>query len=324
MAVADADEATDPGLCLIGGCGSSGTTLLAHLLDGIGDLRCSPEAYVFHHERLYEARDFKRELYRALSQLGPRVVFEVEDLKHVLVPPIFISGRDFFALTTIDDEYDLFRAVDSVAALARHLKANLEKRHGFARPFVWVDQTPKNVLAAARFLDALPEARFVHLIRDGRDVVASLAKRYAHETPGKSRSAYLKVAAVRWCYDVSRGRQARGRTGYLEIRYEDLAREPLATVNRVLDHLGRPSVDAAQLASKKSYAAEHFPFQFLGGLKPSWSAHPTEAVTTRAVGKWREELAPDELSMLLGAELEAAAGVGPLRFAELLAELQYV
>jgi hypothetical protein len=314
----------DPDLCLIGGCGSSGTTLLAHLLDGIGDLRCSPEAYVFHHESLYDSRDFKRELYRALSQLGRRVIWEIEGVRHLLVPPIFISGRDFFALNTIDDEYDLYRDVDSVDALARHLKNNMERRHGFPRPFLWVDQTPKNVLVAVRFLEALPEARFVHLIRDGRDVVASLAKRYAHETPGKSRATYLEVGAMRWCYDVSRGLAARGRPGYLEIRYEDLTADPLASINRILSHLGRPSIDAAGLREKKSYAAEHFAFQFLGGPKPSWSAHPADAVTTRSVGKWRQELGSEELSMLLAAELTPPDGSGPLRFAELLKRLDYV
>jgi Sulfotransferase family len=309
---------------LIGGCGSSGTTLLAHLLDGIGDLRCSPEAYVFHQQRLYSGGDFKRELYRALSQLSPRVVYEAGGLKHVLVPPTFIAARDFFGLTTVDDEYELYRSADSMTALVSHLKANMERRHGFTAPFLWIDQTPKNVLTAATFLDSIPGGRFIHLIRDGRDVVASLAKRYAVETPGRSRTDYLKVGAMRWCYDVSHGLRARGQPGYLERRYEDLAADPLTSVNAILRHLGRPGVDESGLREKKSYAAEHFPFLFLGGEKPSWSAQPTDAVSTRAVGKWRHELGEEELSMLVDTELDGGADVGRFRFGELLEKLGYV
>ncbi len=313
-----------PNICLIGGCGSSGTTLLAHLLDGIGDLRCSPEAYVFHHERLYRpGLDFKRELYRALAQLGPRLTVDVEGLKFTLVDPIFISSRDFFGLKSIYDEYDLFTAAGSISDLAGHLRANLARRHGFPDSFLWVDQTPKNALTAAPFLDAMPGATFIHLVRDGRDVVASLARRYAKEMPGHAREAYVRVGALRWSYDVSRGLLARGRPGYLEVRYEDLTAEPLRCINRMLEHVERGPIDAAELRQKKSYAAEHFPLQFLGGTKPSWGANPTEEVTTRSVGRWRTDLSADEQARLGTLEFEIA-GVGhPLRFAELLAELAY-
>jgi hypothetical protein len=313
----------DTDICLIGGCGSSGTTLLAHLLDGIGDLRCSPEAYVFHHARLYRGTDFKRELYRSLAQFGPRLTIDVLGLKHSLVDPIFISSRDFFGLTTIYDEYELFASVDSVAALGGHLKVNMGKRHGFPTGFLWVDQTPKNVLAAREFLESVPGATFIHLIREGRDVVASLARRYANEMPGGSREAYVRIGALRWCYDVSHGLRARGLPGYLEIRYEELARDPVGGINSILRHLQRPEIDADGLRRKKSYAAEHFPFQFLGGSKPSWSSSPTDAVTTRSVGKWRTELSEEEQAFLSTAEFEVQGVDRPLRFHDLLSELAY-
>jgi hypothetical protein len=314
----------DANIGLIGGCGSSGTTLLAHLLDGIGDLRCSPEAYVFHHERLYaHDLDFKRELYRALAQLGPRLTLDVLGLKHTLVDPIFISSRDFFGLKTVYDEYDLFAAVDSFAGLAEHLMANMVRRHGFPDPFVWVDQTPKNVLTARLFLEALPSAKFIHLLRDGRDVVASLARRYASELPGGTRAAYVHVGALRWCYDVSRGLKARGLPGYLEVRYEDLTADPVHWINVILAHLGRAPIDAAGLRAKRSYAAEHFPLQFLGGNKPTWSASPLEAVTTRSVGKWRTDLSSDEQALLGTLEFQVAGVAQPLCFDRLLAALNY-
>jgi hypothetical protein len=312
----------NPEVCLIGGCGSSGTTLLAHLLDCIGDLRCSPEAFVFHHRALYGASDFKRELYRSLAQLGPRLVFEVDGLNHSLVHPIFISARSFFGMWTLDDEYDLYSSVGSIAELVEHLKKRMQKRHGFPHPFLWVDQTPKNALVAPLFLSSLRGAKFIHLIRDGRDVAASLAKRYAHELPHKSRDTYLKVGALRWCYDVSRALMARGMPGYLEVRYEELTTDPLGTVNLILRHLEREEIDAAGLERKRSYAAESFPFAFLGGPKPSWGASPTEPVTPRSVGSWRRELSGDELALLSEAEFNVE-GAGPLRFSELLGQLAY-
>lgn len=95
------------------------------------------------------------------------------------------------------------------------------------------DKTPFYVLHLALLAEIFPEARFVHVIRDGRDVALSyLDVDWGPET--------LEEAAVLWKRAVRRGRAAGERIGagrYREIRYEQLVAEPEATVRQLCDFL---------------------------------------------------------------------------------------
>jgi len=91
--------------------------------------------------------------------------------------------------------------------------------HGKVR---WGDKTPIYVLDMPLLADLFPDARFVHLIRDGRDVTLS----YLSVSWGP-RSVW--EAARKWRRDVTAGRlhgQELGKARYLELRYEDLVADP--------------------------------------------------------------------------------------------------
>jgi hypothetical protein len=90
---------------------------------------------------------------------------------------------------------------------------------------VLVDKTPQNARFGEEILRLLPDARFVHILRDGRDVVASLqraARGWGRDwAPSKAASA-----AALWRHDVEAGRAIAHQTdAYLEIRYEELVSE---------------------------------------------------------------------------------------------------
>jgi hypothetical protein len=76
---------------------------------------------------------------------------------------------------------------------------------------------------------ALPEARFLHLIRDGRDVALSRRSR------GMGAGKPIGDAARLWRRRVENARkQARRlRDRYLELRYEDLVAAPEAELRRI-------------------------------------------------------------------------------------------
>jgi hypothetical protein len=81
----------------------------------------------------------------------------------------------------------------------------------------WGDKTPLYGLHLEAIATLLPEARFVHVIRDGRDTALSL--RHLWFSPGKS----IHTLAAYWRNVVSTARaQGAGRRHYLEVRYEDL------------------------------------------------------------------------------------------------------
>lgn len=97
----------------------------------------------------------------------------------------------------------------------------------------WGDKTPGYVEHLEFLGREFPRARFVHVIRDGRSVAASVARQ-----PWGPPSAIS--AAWWWRRRVRRGRRAGIGLGgrYHELRYEDLVQDPPGALAALCDFLG--------------------------------------------------------------------------------------
>ena len=92
----------------------------------------------------------------------------------------------------------------------------------------WGDKTPVYALHIATLSRLLPEARFIHIVRDGRDSCLSWRKTWF--SPGDD----LRTLARHWRDWVMAGRQqGRGNSAYLEIRYEDLIADASAVLQTI-------------------------------------------------------------------------------------------
>ncbi|MEL6347390.1 MAG: sulfotransferase [Myxococcota bacterium] len=276
-------------LFLLGGCDSSGTTLVASVLDGLHDLRTGPESWLFHHRSLFTADDFPRTLYGLLNNGGPAISMVVDKLRVSLQPGGFFPPREAYGFGTVDDEYDLWRGSP---ALEGFIAAVLSRRRGAGGgPVAWIDQTPANAISAREYLTRFPRrGRFIHVLRDGRDVVSSLVRRWTREAPDHPRDTYLVGGAVNWSWDVSQALRAQDLPGYLEVRYEAFVRDPVGQTNRILQHLGRPAVDEATFQANRARSRQR---QMQWGDKPSWGATPDQPITDRSVGRWQLEIGVD-------------------------------
>jgi hypothetical protein len=97
----------------------------------------------------------------------------------------------------------------------------------------WGDKTPEYVEFMRPISRAVAEARFVHVIRDGRDVALSRIK-WRQERSGKTPP--VRRMARRWKEAITVARkQARRVPHYLEVRYEDLVAEPEPTLRRICE-----------------------------------------------------------------------------------------
>ncbi len=99
----------------------------------------------------------------------------------------------------------------------------------------WGDKTPAYCRYMPGVENVLPEAHFVHIIRDGRDVALSLRRQWftpAQDMAGLARHWVEEVTATR--RDGVRCRR------YLEIRYEDLLVETRGTLKRVCEFVKLP------------------------------------------------------------------------------------
>jgi hypothetical protein len=95
----------------------------------------------------------------------------------------------------------------------------------------WGDKTPGYVKRMRPIAAALGEARFVHLIRDGRDVALSRLAR------GMGVGKPIGDVAELWTRRIENARRQakRLRGRYLELRFEDLVAEPEPALRRICE-----------------------------------------------------------------------------------------
>jgi len=94
----------------------------------------------------------------------------------------------------------------------------------------WCEKSPKNIRRVSEILDYFGEvARFINIVRDGRDVVTSKNPRKPDE---------YWVTPERWINDVSCGLEYENYSQLITVRYEDLIQEPEGTLRNICDFLG--------------------------------------------------------------------------------------
>ena len=97
---------------------------------------------------------------------------------------------------------------------------------------IWCEKTPMHVHHLALLAGAYPNAKFIHIIRDGRDCAASFHRRWKFNP---MRTIY------RWKVAVRSGRAQGARLGarYLETRYEDVTNSPVTALQAICNFLGQ-------------------------------------------------------------------------------------
>lgn len=164
----------------------------------------------------------------------------------------------------------------------------------------WAVYEPDNVLHVARIKKDLPEALFVHIIRDGRDIALSLMKMEGFRPFPWGGARGLLETALYWEWMVKKGRHY-GRhipEDYIEIRYEELVTEPhkvLARLGNFLDH----DLDYDRIQSARLGRLVESNSSFLGDEKE----------TKNPVNRWKEKLSPKQV-----AEIEAIVGPSLVEF----------
>jgi Sulfotransferase family len=101
----------------------------------------------------------------------------------------------------------------------------------------FVESSPDDVDAIPVLADIYPDAWYIHILRDGRDVVRSVL-----QSPFGSDGA--AAAAEYWAWSVAQVELHRWRLPrFREVRYEELAADPLALVEDLFEWMGLPVDD---------------------------------------------------------------------------------
>jgi hypothetical protein len=159
----------------------------------------------------------------------PYESFRFEDTHILFDGDRFIDRTDQF-LADIGSHYG---GADQVYTLARGYVNDLFQEHcqREGKPH-WINKTPRLLLCLEGLYALFPTARCIHIVRDGRDVVASnLSLSWGPEN--------VRDAARRWKKRLAgRSRVDPARQAFLEVRYEDLIQAPRETLADIFAFLG--------------------------------------------------------------------------------------
>jgi hypothetical protein len=263
------------------GSGRCGTTLLRRILQASNQVHIPPETYV----------------------LGPAVMVYLRN-RHRPWPVVV---RSVLSLFEFHPEFDTFGV--PLRPLGLHLIEAPKERRSLAlilhRLFVyhgeqtgqrferWGDKTPLNSFWLGAIRSVFPDARFIHLVRDGADVAASRLQAGFEED--------IVRAAQRWKAAVRAVRRFAERHPEVchEVRYEDLVSAPKEVVSRICSFLDlefQPGMTEALGHSRDmgdvSRLAHH--------------ENVSKPISTSSIGRGRRGLsakARSELQRVIGADL---------------------
>jgi LPS sulfotransferase NodH len=163
----------------------------------------------------------------------------------------------------------------------------------------WAVYDPDSALYITRIKKDMPDALFVHIIRDGRDIALSLMKMGEFRPfPWSRRARGLLETALYWDWVVHNGRQNGHRipADYIEIHYEELVNQPRATLARLGEFLDHDlDLDRIQQTS-------------LGRLRESNSSFLSDRKEAQGpVNRWKQRLTTSEIAAveaLIGKSLQ--------------------
>jgi hypothetical protein len=262
------------------GCARSGTTLLRRMLNAHPQIAITRETH-------WIPKWFERQIGVTPDGL----------VTHELLPSLLAYER--FARMGVDEATlrELIRD-EQPLSYARFVTAVFDLYGATQGKALVGDKTPGYVRRIPTLHALWPGAKFVHLIRDGRDVGLSALAWERSKLPGRFPTWTehpVSTVAVWWEWHVRQGREDGMPLGprlYHEVRYESLVTGPAEESARLCEFLGFP-YDDAMLRFHKGRERR----------QPGLSAKKAWRPVTAGLRNWRSDMSAEDLE-----RFEAVAG----------------
>lgn len=252
------------------GSGRCGTTLLRRVLTAHPDICIPPETYVLHKciqlfRRLNTLPwDDLVNLVLSTIEYHPKFTDFNLSLRPLYQQLINIPEKDRTLALIIDQFYQFYASENQYQCIR------------------WGDKTPLYTLHLDSILQVFPRAQFIHLIRNGVDVVHSYLKTKLR--------LELEDTSRRWLESVNIARSFGDQhpSIYLEIRYETFVEDPKKIVKQVCEFLGIEysdrMIDSQAVANKMGDVPnyDHFSSVF-------------NPISTENIGKGKQAFTADQL-----------------------------
>ena len=204
------------------GCPRSGTTLLQSLVAAHSQITSFPESHFF--TRIISSRAILKKFGLAAPHARAQFNSFMDLIGHPelqrVLPRLAVSTRQYAqAFTTVLDT----------------ITRNRDKH-------VWLEKTPRHLNYIEDISALVPEAKFIHLIRNGTDVVASLYEAVnGHPDIWRSLPANnLEQLIQRWIDSIALSQQYAGMPNHCMVRYEHLVESTQSVLTQICRFIDVP------------------------------------------------------------------------------------
>ena len=265
-------------LHLVGNAPSSGSTLLADLLDSATNSACGPELEFFCNKYLYNFKSFQKNIYKTSHTATLRAT------------GIFPQYGNLSAYGLTKDQLTkMIRGASSLTEFFNSFAMNYNNYRKNKRDSIVFEKTPQNINCIDEFLQSYPNGFFITMVRNPLYVYNSLLNRgWGNYT-----------ALCTWLISNALIEPFLSHERVRIVKYEDLVREPFIQVSSLLSELSGEKIDP--LVLENNYKQNIYRQNFTARLK-SWEAN-SAAQVINANTKQISERVKIEFSKLLSLKI---------------------
>jgi len=239
------------------GCPRSGTTLIQSIISGQSGLRSFPESSVFTNSVIA----MRWKIYGRLFGF------------HTM--PIYYGGRllNYFGITWPRLKKRVLRFLDDInlSDERKHFESLPNNADKILPAFVgildkhagdkgWVEKTPSNLFCIDVINKYVPDALFIHVIRDGESTIASIvdaARKHEDWDRSLKDDRKLERLVQLWNKSTEVSLSYEGKPNHLVIKHEDLTKNSQTEVQKITSFLGIPYNDDLMEFDASPYILPH-------------------------------------------------------------------
>lgn len=214
-------EKVDPRIFIVG-CSRSGTTLLQTLIASHPKVTTFPETHFF-----WKTVGRRNYISRFITWMGLSTMREMSILSTILNKLELSHLGNNIPKQPIKYQ----ESVEIYLSLLDEIAVNRDNKE------VWVEKTPKHIFEIPWILEYVPNAKVIHIVRDGREVVSSIVKR-SREHPDQFKRQGIRYALSLWNKTIKISQKFVNEKNNYVLRYEDLVSDTNKVMTGVGDFLG--------------------------------------------------------------------------------------
>lgn len=206
------------------GAARSGTTLLQSLITAHSEIFTFPETHFF--TKTIPMRRSKRQLWRFKSKNVEIVKEFLANIKYDDEPEKLLNKLNI-------NTWSLKEWTDSLLAILDRVTL----KNGFS---IWLEKTPAHLRYIHLITRRKPETHFIHIIRNGEDVIASLYEATHEHTEKWGTARSIDNCIIRWRRDISISKGHLNKKNHSFVLYEELVERPNEMIMKLCEDLQLP------------------------------------------------------------------------------------